>query len=1099
MALSHEAAGNSMLFSDGKWLKISVSETGIHKIDYSWLKENGFDHPENVRIYAAEPLSDSEKSDPSEEGKLTMLPVLRVTEGTGAFLFYNEGVVTWQYDATVNRYLRILHPERLEKSFFFLSDQPTLTSDRLEQQKSIIVPASEDVTAYDDPLLWEEEKINLLESGQRWFTTLLMGNGSATKNWSVPGRIASEPIHIHVVAAARSSAPSVMYLFMNGSVFGKLDFASVPMTQESDFAVESSGDFSVVSPGTSLSLAVSGNATASGQSWLDYAVVTVRRALQYQGQPINFHYAQPVGKVGVARFNLANGQSGLQLWNVTNPMAPLQVTCQMNGTNLSFQADVGEMASYLLFDPSSDLPKVTKEGVVSSDNIRGLSPPEMLVVTTPEFSSQADRLASFHSTHEGLDVAVVQTESLYNEFSGGYKSPLAIRRYIRHLLSAPNGSRLKYLLLFGKGTFDSVHPSDENNPDWVPSWQSESSLNPLSCYESDDYFSGAGLSADGIQGAIPLGVGRIPCATVGEATLAVDKITQYAAQKNAGEWEDNLVFIGDDQDNNVHVANCESLVKQVGSSNPAFHATRVYLDGYPLVNDPDPRYPAASNAIVEAIQRGTLVVNYTGHANEDVLAAERVFTMNEIDKLTNKGKLPLFVTATCEFGRWDMKMKRSSGEKLLFKENGGAIALLSATRLVYSSSNAAITSSFYRHLTDVDPQGNPLRLGDLIRLGKNENQGSLNSSKFSLLGDPALRLRIPPIHCRDLQINHQSLKGTTVIASPMTAVTVEGEITGKTGERLDQYNGILQVTVWDQPVQKQTLGNGGQPPFHYDARENVLFRGEVAIRNGSYSYAFPVPKEVIQTDGKALIRYFFTDGNLDGDGYDDALVVNGQEKVTTNDHVGPQIVAFLEDDKFRDGGTVSAYPLLLLQLSDESGISTVGGTTGHDIRAVLDGDENHSLILNDGYQADAGTWKSGRLLYTLSDLAEGDHTLKIIVWDTVGNSSEKLVHFKVGNGFSIQSVVAYPNPFSDKVTFRLQQNRYNELLHGRLEIFDLHGRLLHSSYADLMTEGYLSDELSWNAATSSLNKGNGILIFRITLTTGDGAVNSFSGRLFYRK
>ena len=1091
------------LFSKGKWIKIEASATGIHKINFSWLKNIGFSHPESVRIFGSRNERISLPTSASDENSPVQIPAMRITDsgGNDFYLFYVQGPVNWNFDQIAGQYRPVINQAARGKSWYFLTEDSGIALPFPTGQQPAGTTIVK-VTDFDDFAFWGEEKISLLESGTRWFTSLLNGGTQQTKIFQFPDRQEKEPVLCNVFAAGRSSSTTTLDVSMNGKISGNLHFYPVAPTSDGDFASPDSARIVSMLSGGDISLNLSFSGASPNLCWFDYATVQVRRALFYRGKPLVFCDSRNPGKDKIAEYQINGAVPGLQLWDLSNPLQPSQLTCQIVNGQLIFRAPCDILRRFILFDPSGQYPEFTFKEELKNADILHQNTPGLLILTPADFLGQANRLADFHRSQDGLTVAVVTVESVFNELSGGYPDITAIRNFVRYLYLqklGTDGSDLKYLLLFGKGTYDVVHDTNENNPNLLPAFQSENSLNGINSFVTDDFY-GFLLSEMGDpNGSIDLGIGRIPAATIAEATIATDKIIHYHDARTLGEWRENITFIGDDEDNNIHVNDSEAIAAIVNRDHPEYRTSKIYLDAYPQVLTPEERYPDVNEAIRRSVHLGDLIVNYVGHANEDGLAHERVLTVSDIDSWTNKDKLPLFVTATCDFSRWDMTVKRSAGERLFFHPAGGAIALLSATRIVYSASNFGVNKSFFNHVFEKDEQGAALRLGDLIRLVKNENKGSVNTLKFCLLGDPALRLNYPENTCKTIEVNRQSVNNFSGTVSPLSLVTITGEIRDGRGEKVEAFNGSMSATVYDQPSSKKTLGNGGLPPFSYVVQDNILFNGSVQVKNGVYSLSFVVPKDVDFGRQSGLIRYYFGNGTTDGNGSFSNIHFNGTDNLTSADGKGPEIRLYLENNKFHEGSTVGVNPLLLAFLSDESGINTSGNGIGHDIVLELDGQISDPVLLNDFYETDPGTWKSGIISYPVQSLSEGRHTLKLKVWDNANNSSTISVQFIVGKELKIFNVLNYPNPFSDQTNWVVTHNRYSELLDINLEITDLTGRKIYGHQQSSVSRGYEIDDLIWLPDQSGSVPGNGVYIYRIVVKDQQGNSSAKSGLMIRKK
>ncbi|NEW81962.1 MAG: type IX secretion system sortase PorU, partial [Mariniphaga sp.] len=626
-------------------------------------------------------------------------------------------------------------------------------------------------------------------------------------------------------------------------------------------------------------------------------------------------------------------------------------------------------------------------------------------------------------------------------------------------------------------------------PCFIPTWQSENSLNAASSFVSDDYFGLLGEDEGGQKGIVDIGIGRIPCVSASEAKAAVDKTLHYNTSKTMGEWRNNVCFIGDDEDNNVHVSDSEQLANFVNRNYPVFYTDKIYLDAYKEETTPEKRYPGVNKALNNRIKEGALIINYVGHANEEGLAHEKILTISDIDSWSNVDKLPVFVTATCEFSRWDLKNKQSAGEHVLFNKVGGGVALFSTTRLVYSSSNYEMNRSFFKYVFETDKEGNNLRMGDIIRLAKNELGGTVNAAKFALLGDPAIQISYPQYKVKTLEINNQPVEQLTDTLKPLSLVSVWGEIQNSKGEKITGYNGLLYPTVFDKPTEAITLGNGGQTPFTYTVQNSILFKGNVSVKSGEFSYTFKVPKEINYRIGNGLIRYYSKDATSDAGGSFAELKLGGSPGSTANDLTGPTVRLFIDNENFKPGDQVSKAPLLIAYLEDDSGINTSGGGIGHDIMLTIDNNTDKMQLLNDYFQSAQDSYKSGKVLFQLSDLEDGEHILKFKVWDLASNSTETEVKFTVASSLKINNLTAFPNPVSVSTDIIATHNRFGEKMTVEIEIFTQQGVLVDQVKTESGSSGFTTLPIRWNPGLNNHNLVSGIYHYRVRLTALDGSTS----------
>ena len=566
-----------------------------------------------------------------------------------------------------------------------------------------------------------------------------------------------------------------------------------------------------------------------------------------------------------------------------------------------------------------------------------------------------------------------------------------------------------------------------------------------------------------------------------------------------GEWRNILCFIGDDEDNNIHVSDSEQLATFVNRNYPAFYTDKIYLDAFKEETTPEKRYPDVTKTFNNRIKEGALIINYVGHANEEGLAHEKILTIADIDSWSNFDKLPVFVTATCEFSRWDMKSKQSAGEHVLFNKLGGGVALFSTTRLVYSSSNFEMNKSFFKYVFESDKEGNSLRMGDIIRLAKSELGGTVNAAKFALLGDPALQISYPRLKVKTLEINDRPVELLTDTIRPLSIVSVWGEIQNNKGEKITGFNGKLYPTVYDKPALVSTLGNGGQTPFSYSVQNSILFKGNVSVKSGEFTYSFKIPKEINYKIGNGLIRYYSKDESIDAGGSLNAFILGGSPSILSLDLTGPSVKLFLDDDSFVSGDKVSKSPLLIANLEDESGINTSGSGIGHDITIVIDDKTDKMLILNDYFQSVQDSYKDGNIVFQLPNLEDGDHTLKFKVWDLANNSTETNINFTVASGLIIKKLSAFPNPVSEFTDIVAVHNRFGEKMTVDIEIFNQQGILIDRIKTESGSSGFTTQPIRWNPGVNNTKLPPGVYHFRVRLTAPDGSATLKTGQLILTK
>ena len=1088
-SLNTPTVSNSIL-ATGRWTKTRTTKSGIHRVTFAALRNMGFTQPQKVRFFGALPGKLPQLNNTPANDDLTLLHVWQTKDKlqNDCFLVFVPESTTWKYDPVAKSFGHIFNQFSGGIAFLYLTeDIPTEQS--VVQAPPLIQNASTTVNDFDDLSLFELDEINLLESGSRWFSNLIAPNTTFQKSFACPDRIANEPVKISIATAGRCEVSSSLNLTINGKSIGNQTFVPYSTFTGADYADLHENTYSETILGDDMGISLKYNASINGRCWLDYIRIVARRKLNMPTGQLIFQDSRSVGPDKISEFQITNAANNLKIWKITNPLSPVEIQSEITNNILRFKTATDSLHQFIAFDPLADFPELEKVGEVSNQNLHGLATPDMIIVTTPAFKSDAERLAVFHGQNDGLEVAVVNLPLIYNEFSGGIADVTAIRNFIRHIYRKSlnnNVPKLKYLLLFGKGTYDNVHEVTTENPCYIPTWQSESSLNPASSFVSDDYFGLLGDDEGAQTGLVDIGIGRIPCETIEEAKVAVDKTIHYCSTSTMGEWRNVVCFVGDDEDNNVHVADSERLANFVNLNYPSFSTNKIYLDAYKEVTTPEQRYPDVNLALSNQVKQGALIINYVGHANDEGLAHEKILTVADIDGWSNYDNMPVFVTATCEFSRWDYKNKQSAGEHVLFNRVGGSAALFSTTRLVYSSSNYEMNKNFFKYVFQTNSDGSYLRMGDIIRLAKSGLGGSDNAAKFALLGDPALRLSYPKHIVKTLEINNLPVEQWVDTLKPLSLVKVWGQVQDYSGGKVSGFNGILYPVVYDKTEIVSTLGNGGQLPFSYNLQNSVLFKGYVTVKNGEFSYSFKIPKEINYRMGNGMIRYYSKSAEVDANGSFTNLKLGGSPNTTAIDLTGPTAKVFLDNDKFIPYGQVSKAPLLIADLEDESGINTSGSGIGHDITAMLDDNMGQILDLNGYFQSSQDSYKAGKVIFQLPGLSDGRHTLKFKVWDLANNSTKTEIVFFVSSEPAITRLIAYPNPVKDFTDIKIEHNRYGEKMGVQIEIFNQIGMLIDHLSTETGSSGFVTQPVRWTPASGKLRPSTGVYHYRVQLTTTDG-------------
>ncbi|HRS53717.1 MAG TPA: type IX secretion system sortase PorU, partial [Bacteroidales bacterium] len=1107
---------NSSVLATGTWYKIAVSSTGIYKITYENLISAGVSLPvasDNIKLFGNGGGMLPEKNNLFRYDDLQENAIWVEDGGDGIFgpgdyiLFYGESANKWQYNKNTNYFNHINHLYS-DLNFYFLTTNGTSPGKRITLIPSPNTPVTDVVNKFNDYAYHDKDSLNLMKSGKIWFGEKFDVLTSYNFSFNFPNIVTSSVATLNVDVAANSPVISSFLIKVDNNNISSIMVQPILSGFSSDYAQMANDTIKFLPSSDNINVTISYNKPVSSSiGWLNYIELNVMRNLIMTGGQMCFRNTESIGPGKVTEFHISGANNLLKIWDVTDPINVGLIQGNLVGNNFIFKAKTDSLKEFIAYDDSYFL-KVSRITPIANQNLHGLGQYDMVIITYPDFISEALRLANYHTIKSGLSVLVVFPESIYNEFSSGKQDISAIRDFIKMFYDrATNENELpKYLLLFGDGSYDPKLRISENT-NFIPTFQSLNSTQLTSSYVSDDFY---GLLDDGegyeCNGALDIGIGRLPVKTIEEAKAVVDKIIRYLDNSNEtaqnggcnvflssiqplGDWRNIICFIADDEDNNLHFSQAEALASIVESENKQINIEKIYLDAYQQqIFSGGQRYPDVNDAINKRVERGALIINYTGHGGEVGWAHERILELSDINKWKNKNNMPVFVTATCEFSRFDDPVRTSAGEYVLLNGNGGGVALFTTTRLSFSNTNFNLNKSFYQQVFK-KVNGEYLKMGDIIRLSKIANGSNANIRNFILLGDPALNVALPRLKVVTTQVPD------TIKA--LSNVTINGYIADEYSNKITNFNGVININIFDKPSTVTTLGNDPTSyPASFSIQKNIIYKGKASVNNGDFSFSFIVPKDISYKFGNGRISYYAEDNYTDAAGYYENFIIGGANLNAFGDNEGPEIKLYINDTLFKDGGITDENPVLLAYIKDYSGINTVGNGIGHDIVAILDGNTEKSYILNDYYEADIDTYKSGVIKFPFSNLTEGLHTIKLKVWDVYNNSSEAYIKFIVSSSSDIiiTKIITYPNPFSESVSFVFEHNQPCCQLDINIEIYSIMGQLVKTINTSVETSGYVTLPITWNAISNDGKfVGPGFYIYKLTVKNKEGKVYNLNG------
>ena len=1085
-------AQNSVL-SKGDWIKIGVNTSGIHKIDANFLQKAGLNlsqiNPQNIKIYGNGGGMLPQANDIPRAKDLIENAILIEGETDGRFdsqdfiLFYGQSPHQISYDSLTKSFRHQFNIYS-DTTFYFLTVSDTKGL-RIKDQNS--VAATQEISTFDDYVFHEIDTKNILAqapfagSGRLWMGEEFGGNSEQIFTFNLSGFAVNSPLKITTSTVAAALGQTEFSIKANGQSIGVLPLNAIGSDRYDNKGSLTTKTFTINSDNfitandLKIGLTFDRKGLTSGAGYLDFLGIQSLRNLKLYGNQTHFRALESL-KNNFSKFVLNESSQTLKIWDISNPQQPQNQLYISENQKINFGINTKKLKEFIVFNNTNFLEPISSQKI-NNQNLYNAEVPDLVIVASEMLRKQANRLADFRKEHDNLSVLVVSPQEIYHEFSSGKQDISAIRDFMKFLYDR-NPLKLKYLLLFGDASYDYKKRINVVNTEtqniFIPTYESRESLNPIYSFSSDDYFGflsnneGIWEETDNGNHTLEIGIGRLPVKSVQEAEEVVNKLIHYGTNKNTlGDWRSKIAFVADNGDGNIHQSDADFFATIMQNQSSDYQANKIFLDAFPLISLPEgQRSPLANQRINQAFQQGSLIVNYNGHGAETGWTDEKILTVGDIISFTNYNNMPLMLTATCQFGRFDDPYQVSGAELSLLNSKGGAIALLTTTRPVYQNTNYVINKAFYEAVFK-SINGKMPCLGDVMITTKNNSlQGVLNRN-FSLLGDPSMELNYPENEIVISKINGKlSSKSDTLKA--LSKVILAGEIRELGNQnKVNTFNGTAQITVYDKVKNLQTLGNQGSK-FAYQDYQNILFEGQVNVKNGGFTCTFIVPKDINYQygEGKIFMYAQTTDATSDASG-SSKVIVGGASNQVISDIQAPKVSVYLNDETFVANGETNDSPIFMAKLSDENGLNIATDGLGHEMLLTID--DTTKVIVNQYFTSNLDDYRNGEIRYQLKNLSEGEHQLKLKIWDTYNNSSENTLRFRViiSKENTLKNVFCYPNPTNQITHFSFEHERVGDDLAISIEVYDSYGRTIKriNENAYKITSPY--DQILWNISEDS--------------------------------
>ncbi|MBO7626185.1 MAG: type IX secretion system sortase PorU, partial [Paludibacteraceae bacterium] len=929
--------------------------------------------------------------------------------------FYLRGVVgLTKINASATNNIGITENYTSDYSYYFLHEENT-EAKRIELAEELAEDSIKETTY--TAIKWQKfDDINVAKSGRNWYGNKFSNGNSKTFTFSFTNLIAGEIGRIYSNVMSASSTTGEFNL--------KTDLTDKSVTLEKaakyDFGFEKIMEAEVTQPSSNSISATYKYTTSSatGAGYIDYIIAAAKCNLKgnvgYQMIPVSPSYTETT-----ITYAALNSNSNIQVWDVTEIGDIRIVPTRLSQDSLIFTVKTRPtVGRYIMANWGGDFPTPEVVGEVNNQNLHALKDIEYVVVTHPEFIDQANEIAEFHKKEDGMSVAVVTAEQVFNEFSSGTPDPTAIRAFMKMLWDKASKSEYgvypQYLLLMGDGTYDNRGRLKMNDYNKMLTYQSIKSLNETSSYTNDDYF---GYVEDGTLGYnnlymnknVNIGVGRFPVSKAEQADILINKVKQYYALE-PGEWRSKILSLADDNDEqsstsafHSFLSHQEEAIFALETVEPRMNVTRLYWDNFKCdMSGGSRRYPEVTAAITKKFSEGSLIFNYLGHSSYNAISAEHSYSISQVQSIYNK-IYPVWFAGSCNLSQYD-DFRSSFGEEIILNPNGGAIASIGSVRTAYASPNLSLDKDFLKQAFNPE---NEYYLGKIYRAAKTVRGQDSNKMVYILLGDPGLKLKVPELNLVVDSIVTMNSDGTVTKTDTLKALSkmkIYCHVEDESGNILNQFNGLVNATLKDKKVKAFTLGNkDGIDPFSYHDRQSTLYTGSSVVTNGKFELQMIIPKDINYKVGYGRLSMYAYDelNGLDAMGANEDLLIGGSTDDIMPDNVGPNIVLTTNGKKYKDGYKVNPNPMIFVDLSDASGINATGSSIGHNITLTIDGNTKNVISLNSYFKYNTASCTEGRVEYHIEDaLSEGWHTINIKAWDLQSNSSESTIRIYVNENLS---------------------------------------------------------------------------------------------------
>ena len=1115
----------------GKWVQLQIDNSGIHKITKSELAKMGFDvensDPRNFQLFGIQGAELSQMNYSAPAPQSPEIPIFIEGELDGKWdegdyiLFYGQSTRDWVFSA--GEYKSFNNFYAPNTTLIIGSDSKK--GKRIQDQAGFVGAITTTYAGNEIYIKHDTDLVNPAGMGRTWFGEKF-GNETTNRSFlnNVPSFVDSVWVKIAFAATMIDDTGSLV-VNANGKYF-RYNLRAIYGSYENYTYLERVFRIPIVGGAVNLQFKLNRPNTKS-YGYLDFFEITSSSPDKQPSSQITItptstsfiRHAQMASDPSNLAYEFTSSSMNCKVWNVSTPVLPTSMTLQpVSGSKLSMLLkSKTDHHTFICFDPNANdflKPKLIK--VLSNQNIAFQGAYEFVIITHPNFTKAANALKAFReAAPTNFKTVVITPQEIYNEFSGGMQDLVAIRNFLRwqYKYSESQGVKLRFVTLFGAASYDMQNRLVDNT-NFIPVYQSYNNNANFSLDDFLGYLDSAEGDPEIIKSKLTVPVGRIPCYTNEDAMGVVEKLKRYSSPLALGPWRSNIAFACDDADEGWEtefVLESEKNAQYINKFYPYLNVNKLYSDAFKQsTTGNNESYPDMSAAINRSMKDGVLFVNYQGHGGLKGWAQESFLDIPMINSWENANRMPIMFTATCEFSQYDDPKSKSAGVLSLLNPKGGAIALMSTTRLVYVSGNTQINSDFWTKYGFPKPSEPIPTLGEVFQKMKNRPPPyNTEDNKFALLGDASMPIAFPKHIIAVDSVNGKSLSAFRDTVKAFSVITLKGHVNERLVGKFNKFNGTMWVKVFDKPSQKFTLNNDkSASPVPFLEQSGVLFNGQVSVNNGDFQLVFSVPKDISYNYGIGVAKFYAHNGETDAAG-SWQFIIGGSEVGINPGTEGPVVRAFMQDTTFISGGKVARDVDFVARIFDKDGINATGAGIGRDLLLVIDEgtEDQRSYVLNDYFSYDVNSYTTGTVRIPLNGLQPGKHVLTCKAWDIYNNGGKGSVECLVipPRTFEITESSAFPVPFdgregsggagSQPFTVSVRHTLPGENITSKWFVYDAAGREVQQGGAWLESAQNKVDAMVWDGR--SHNGGQlmgGIYFYQIILTTEDGLKQSVGGK-----